>query len=128
MESIKVLVVEDEKMVLTVIINVLKMGGIPAAGFANPSEALTYFTVNSGNVEMVITDFGLPRMNGVEFAKKIKEIKDSTLMILTSGYNCDGLGFDDEIRSLFHATFNKPIAAMELMQKVKSLLSDKNSA
>lgn len=52
----------------------------------NPEEALTFPEVINGEVDVVLSDFMMPQMNGLEFFKKLKAISPNSLRILLTGY------------------------------------------
>ena len=41
--------------------------------FFNPVEALNYFNQNPTNCALVITDYGMPQMSGLDLIKKIRK-------------------------------------------------------
>jgi len=52
--------------------------------FNSPFEALEYIENNETN--LVISDFLMPAMNGIEFLSKVKKIKPGASLILLTGY------------------------------------------
>jgi CheY-like chemotaxis protein len=50
--------------------------------FNDPVEALEYFNKNSSNCILVITDYKMPQMSGLDFLEKIRE-KDLVYKIKT---------------------------------------------
>ena len=51
----------------------MKSIGYTIVSFVNPVEALDYFNKNFADCSLVITDFGMPKMSGIDLIKKIRE-------------------------------------------------------
>jgi len=60
----------------------LKSIGYPTVSFVNPVEALNYFNKNFTNCTLVITDYAMPEMSGLDLIKNIRE-KDRNYKIKT---------------------------------------------
>ena len=58
-----------------------------------PQEALDRFS--SERFDLVVTDFKMPRMNGVELIGKLRKIAPSIPVVLISGFT-DALGLDEQ--------------------------------
>jgi CheY-like chemotaxis protein len=50
-------------------------------------EALALFSRNSEAFDLVVTDLTMPRMNGVDLAAKIREVRSDIPIILCTGFN-----------------------------------------
>jgi CheY-like chemotaxis protein len=51
----------------------LKSIGYSTISFNDPVEALNYFNKNISNCILVITDYGMPKMSGLDLIEKIRE-------------------------------------------------------
>ena len=60
----------------------LKSIGYITISFNDPLEALNYFNKNISNCILVITDYGMPKMSGLDLIEKIRE-KDQDYKIKT---------------------------------------------
>ena len=60
----------------------MKSIGYPTVSFVNPVEALNYFNKNFTNCTLVITDYAMPEMSGLDLIKNIRE-KDRNYKIKT---------------------------------------------
>ncbi|MEI7473138.1 MAG: ATP-binding protein [bacterium] len=81
----KIIIVDDEKMI-TQSIQALLMLELEAdcTAFNNPLEAVDFIRENE--VSLVISDFLMPELNGIEFLKKVKEYQPGVSTILLTGY------------------------------------------
>ncbi len=85
MEKGKIVVVDDEKIVTSAFSTLLKVEGFSDAHFFNnPKEALDFLTDNTP--DLIISDFLMPEMNGLEFLSKVKELYPEVSRILLTGY------------------------------------------
>jgi len=81
----KIVVVDDEKIVTSAFKTLLKVEGFSNTEFFNsPKEALEYLKNNKP--DLVISDFLMPEMNGLEFLTEVKNIYPEVSKILLTGY------------------------------------------
>lgn len=81
----KILVLDDEKMVTSAIKTLLTVEGYTGGVFFNsPVEALEY--IKAEQPDLIISDFLMPEMNGLEFLREAKKLYPETSMILLTGY------------------------------------------
>jgi CheY-like chemotaxis protein len=65
--------VDDDKDIVYTFDIYLKSIGYSTVSFVNPVEALNYFSTSFSNCVLVITDYGMPQMSGLDLIKKIRE-------------------------------------------------------
>ena len=81
----KIVVVDDERIVTSAFKTLLKVEGFSDAHFFNsPKDALTFLKDNQPN--LVISDFLMPEMNGLEFLSEVKKLYPEVSKILLTGY------------------------------------------
>jgi CheY-like chemotaxis protein len=80
-----VLVVEDEPMVGEVVQAMLRMGGFDSVHAKGPFEALQILEDPQQQFELLLTDFRMPRMTGIELIQKCKPLRPEMKTILYSG-------------------------------------------
>ncbi|OGH95662.1 MAG: hypothetical protein A2X42_06710 [Candidatus Margulisbacteria bacterium GWF2_38_17] len=59
--------------------------------FIHPREALVYMEDNNSELDVIISDFKMPGMNGFEVLAKAKMLKPETIRILLTGYAEEGI-------------------------------------
>ncbi len=80
----KLLIVDDEKIILSVAADVLEGEGYLVETETNPLEALK--RVEKEKFDFVLTDISMPEMNGLEMVKRIKKIDENIGAIFMTGY------------------------------------------
>ena len=61
-----------------------------------PVEALEDFKINCNHYKIILSDIRMPRMNGYEFVKKVKEIDKQVKTILMSAFEIN----DEELHNM----------------------------
>ena len=80
-----ILLVDDEAMVLDSLQAFLELEtDYRIEAFVSAEEALQFATVN--DVDLVVSDFLMPGLNGIEFLGKLAEIRPHAPRILLTGY------------------------------------------
>ena len=90
-ERHSILLVDDEQDIVNSVKRWLQADGFNVYGFADPVKALEYFQNNSNNVDLVLSDIRMRKMNGFELVKKIKVIKPETKVIFMTALETDHL-------------------------------------
>ena len=84
MQKLPILVVDDEPEMLTTLLRTLRRGGFSAMGASDGAEALSLFKQKS--FSLVITDFRMPHMSGLELLQKVKKISPHIPVIMISAH------------------------------------------
>jgi len=85
----------------------------------SPSKALAAYAAAPGNYELVITDFEMPGMNGVELCKRVHSVSALQKVILVTG---SGYFSESAARHFgFSALLNKPFPIVALAEAVEAL-------
>jgi DNA-binding NarL/FixJ family response regulator len=88
--TVRVLVVEDTEHVRKMLLDILELHGFEIAGEAD-SGAQVIESVERADPDVVILDYMMPDMDGLEAARKIREQRPDQHVILYSAY------LDDEL-------------------------------
>ena len=85
MKSVLIVVVDDEQMVTSAFKTLLKLEGFTnCVPFNNPKEAIEFLKQNKPDI--IISDFIMPEMNGLEFLSAAKKLHPDVSKILLTGY------------------------------------------
>ena len=114
-EASTILVVEDDAIVRMLIVDVLEELEFKVLEAADAEEALSIVDT-SQVIDLMMTDVGLPDMNGKELATKVRELRPTLPILFASGYaeNIDATSGMQVIA--------KPFSIDQLRDKVKSML------
>ncbi len=91
----KIMIIDDEPMILTVLKRMLAKLGHEANIFESEFEALDYYSKNSNNIDLVILDVKLKKLTGKEIFEKIRAINAKQKVVIITGY-----GYTTEIQEL----------------------------
>ena len=120
-----ILLVDDEKDILDLFSEYLTSNGFNTISFDNPVNALKYYYQNQSNCSLVITDYKMNQMSGIDLIKKIKE-KDTDNKIKTiviSAFIKDNLPYDKSYITMIDKILEKPVYLDRLKNEVKELIS-----
>ncbi len=119
MNSIKILVVDDESRMRKLVKDFLTKRGFMVIEASNGEEAIDLF-VEEKEIALVILDVMMPKMDGWEACKEIREISDVPIIMLTAkGDERDELlGFDLGVDEYI----TKPFSPKILMARVEAIL------
>jgi CheY-like chemotaxis protein len=116
-----ILLIEDEMPLATIVIDLLREKGYRVYFAAEGKEAMETFAEHQAEIALVVSDIGLPKLSGIEVAKRIRETKPNLPLILASGYIDPGIRKEIEALSL-SAVVQKPYDSAELLLKIREAL------
>ena len=116
-----ILVVDDEKMVLTLVERFLREAGYDVVVAQSGFEAVDFFRREPHRYSLVLLDFSLPFMDGEEVFRRLREIRNSISVVL-----CTGFILQEKLTGMLGQGLNgflrKPVPPNELLAVVKSTL------
>jgi DNA-binding NtrC family response regulator len=80
-----IIVVDDERLVLSLISVMLRNIGYSPVEFSFGAVALKAYRDNYANIEMVIADLSMPEVNGLDMVKDILTINPNESIIIVTG-------------------------------------------
>jgi len=113
-----ILIIDDDSMLLKFLQSSFTKEGFTCKAFYNPAAALKEFERN--HYDLVITDFEMPKITGIEVISRVKEAKPETNVIMICGYVNDYIKKEAENQGVY-AFFEKPIDIKQLVSDIKSL-------
>ena len=111
-----ILVVDDEKVQLETLKRGLRTRGFQVHTALNGRDALKKLK-NSGKVDLVISDFSMPEMNGVELLEKIRDNFNHIPVIIMTAFGDREIALDAE-RHGCNGFIDKPFTLDELISEV----------
>lgn len=116
-ENIKLLCVDDEKNVLRALERIFMDDDYEILTAISGEDGLAVLAENS-DVQVVVSDFRMPGMNGVEFLRQVCEKYPDTVRIVLSGYADTGAVVSAINEGQIYKFVSKPWSDEELRQTV----------
>ncbi len=124
----RILVVDDEPAVLNIARRYLELLGYTVVQHTDPHKAIEAFSANPASYHLVITDYAMPGMNGIDLAQRIRSIRKDMLVILCTGF---GGALNEAavqlvgISQLIHKPYQKEAFAEAISKALTGAKSDK---
>jgi PAS domain S-box-containing protein len=115
------LVVEDEEMLLELVGTLLEQKGYRVLGAADGERAVEVYARHQDEIALVITDLGLPKLDGWEVFKRVTKINPKASVLLASGYVDRDLK-QEILESGVKGFLQKPYRPDELLLTVRKIL------
>ena len=118
MQKLPILVVDDEQDMLTTLLRTLRCHGFSVEGASNGSEALQLFKKKS--FSLVITDFKMPQMSGIELLRNIKDLSPDIPVIMIAGNG----SVNNAVEAMQHGAADyllKPFSSQTLQAAIKKV-------
>lgn len=108
-----ILIVEDDRHVRDRIVRVLSAAGDSVTAVADPEAALRFAEAGSP-IDVLVTDWALPGVDGLELARRLRSRRRSLATVVVSGL-VDAAAACDRTGALF---VRKPFTADDLVEAV----------
>ena len=98
-----------------------QIDGVQAFAFTDPSLALEHFKANHQNYMVIISDYRMPTMTGMELLSKIKDVNPAVTRIMMSAFE-----IQDELFQEYKCVdkfLQKPILMTDLIDEVRMLVN-----
>ena len=122
-----ILLCEDEERIRKLVNAMLARQGYQVLEAVTPDAALAMSRDYTGTIDLLLTDIVMPRMNGFDLAKAIREARPRVKVLYMSGYTDhrakDGWVLDPDTPFL-----HKPFTTSALAQKVREALCARDEA
>jgi signal transduction histidine kinase len=113
----RVLLVDDDPRLVSVLSDMLQEEGHGVTSATNGAEALALFDPTAHDV--VITDLGMPQMNGWEVAERVKTRSPGTAVFILTGWG-EGVSAHDSSQFV-DRIIAKPVSAESLLEQLAEL-------
>jgi CheY-like chemotaxis protein len=116
-----VLVVDDEAAILEIAKGTLEAYGYRAITASDGTEAVALYAEHKDDIKVVLTDLGMPHMDGLTTIRILKKMNPNIRIIATSGLRSEGKASD--VAGLGVKTFlSKPYTADKLLVTLARIL------
>ena len=122
----RIMVVDDERDILSIVKRGLESKNrFQVDIFIDAESALTSLKENSNDYyDLVLTDIRMPKINGFELYRRIKESNPSMKIVFITAFEINKEEFSKVIPSLDVIDFiSKPVSMSTLISKLNSILN-----
>lgn len=122
----RILVIDDERFIAELIRDVLRGKGLEVEVGSEARDAIT--RAESGRFDLVISDYAMPGLNGLEFTRRVRAKSPHTKVLIVSAY-LDGEAVDAlEAEPCFSGYLRKPFDIFQLVVITERLLAERLAA
>jgi DNA-binding NtrC family response regulator len=90
-------------------------------GFNDSMQALEHFKLNQSDYGLILSDFRMPNIDGMELLKKVKTINPSVKTVLIRAFEVNEKEFEQS--NCVDAFLQKPISVPDLIDAVETQIS-----
>lgn len=120
----RLLLVDDDAMVLQVLEDLLSTQGYAVTACAEPREALQLLEDSERRFDIMITDNNMPRMKGVELARLARKQRSDLPIVLITGFAKPNASELTHISRHLH----KPVSTKDLTSVIRELTAPNQAA
>ena len=117
----RVLIVDDQNPLRNTLYKILESDGYDLLAASNGPDALTILRKSIHPVELLVTDYNMPKMTGLELARECSRLNTELKVLYISGSSPD-----EELRADLEGRkrgfLAKPFRGADLLRKAKELL------
>jgi CheY-like chemotaxis protein len=115
-----VLVADDEDSIRIVLVKYMGRRGWKTLEAADGEEAIRTHRDHAGHIDLLLCDYFMPRVNGLEVARRIRGLDPKLPVIMMSGFTKEDAG--DNFRAEgFRHFLKKPFTLQELDEVLKAV-------
>ena len=85
-EGRHILYVDDDESIIFLMTRLLQRQGYRVTGYTDPRAAIAAVRSDADDYTMLVTDYNMPGMSGLELARELREIRPDLPIALASGY------------------------------------------
>ncbi|HEX9006898.1 MAG TPA: ATP-binding protein, partial [Bacteroidota bacterium] len=116
-----ILLVEDEEPLLQLVRVFMERKGYRVLVARDGAEAVETFGRHAKEIALVVSDYGLPRLSGIDSFRKMRELRHDVRMILVSG-NVEPRQRTEIVVAGVTDVIQKPYVFDEILRKVREVL------
>ena len=120
------LAVEDETMLLELLASILERYGYHVLRAPDGEEAVALFKKERDKIALVISDLGLPKFDGGEVFKRMKEILPDVQFVLASGY-IEPAAKSELFKAGIKDFIQKPYQAEQILRAIRTILDQEKN-
>ncbi|HVE37800.1 MAG TPA: response regulator [Nitrososphaeraceae archaeon] len=94
------------------------INGITIFAITDPTSALEHFQKDNDDYEVAISDFTMPRLNGMDLLRKMNDMNKSVRTTLITAFEIEDTIFHDYTKKeIINGYFQKPVRLTNLIEE-----------
>ncbi|MGV8074840.1 MAG: ATP-binding protein [Syntrophobacteraceae bacterium] len=118
-QSSRLLIVDDDVEILGILRDMLRLKGHRVTATSDSVKALEL--IDAGDFDLVLTDLGMPEVNGWDIAKRAKEKNPKIPVVLVTGWGAQ-YEEEDHVGKGVDLVLSKPLSWEKLLMGIERLL------
>ena len=118
-----ILIIDDDKDIAEMLKSGLDDLGYRTAVITEGSEILKRFDYIKNNFQVVVTDFAMPEINGIQLSKKVKISKPEIKVILMTAYSDEPLE-EYMQEGVIDDYLMKPVSSIQLSRSIRGMIDN----
>ena len=124
----RIMIVDDERLVRRALERTFKRNDLFECVISLASDAVSALgELEKREFDLIIADFKMPGMNGIDLLVKVKERFQETVRVLITGFSDINVAREARKRAKVHRYIEKPWDNEDLPRIIHGLLLEKNS-
>jgi PAS domain S-box-containing protein len=120
-ESLKILVVDDDALIAMSTVDMIEDLGHRVVDASSGNDALAIVSA-AEDIDLIITDYSMPGMNGAQLAKAVREIRPDLPVLVATGYADLPPGTGIDLPRL-----SKPYTQEQLAKEIATIFSSRHT-
>ena len=117
-----VLYVDDDEVMVLMVERLLGRAGFHVTCCADAREAMAYVQAAPGLVDVVVTDFNMPELSGIDLADALAKMQPGLPVVISSGYLSDDMRERARAAGV-HSLLNKQDTLEALVPRIHDVLA-----
>ena len=117
----RILLVDDEDAVRGMLHRLLELEGYEVLAASNGSDGLAMFRQSTPPIELLVTDYNMPEMSGLELARECLRLRGELSVLYVSGSRPDE-HLKADLQASKRGFLAKPFRGADLLRKARELL------
>ncbi len=111
------LIVDDEPALTEIFEDLFESKEIDVVTANSGEEALATFSENPERFALIFTDLGMPKMNGWEFVRRVREVSEDIPIVLMTGWGLE-ISEEDMASARVSEVISKPLTIQTILDTV----------
>ncbi|WP_374569043.1 CHASE domain-containing protein [Ideonella sp.] len=118
-----VMYLDDDPVMVVMVEGLLRHAGYRVTTFEDPREAMARLRARPAEVDLVVTDFNMPGLSGLEVAGELASLRPGLPVVISSGYVTEAL-LDAAARVGVRSVMQKEFTLEQLPALLRRLLAE----